>query len=86
MNYIKKVKELISAEQRCPWDLLFQRLVIGLYRLDEDGELEKRCPKCKEYHPADSEFFYATKSEPDGLAAWCKACYLEWLESRKKAA
>ncbi|MFA5824781.1 MAG: hypothetical protein WC825_02280 [Gallionellaceae bacterium] len=55
----------------------------GTYRLGEDGELEKRCTKCREYWPADSEFFYAA-STGDGLNDCCKACYIEnrYPESR----
>lgn len=44
-------------------------------RLDEDGELEKYCPGCNEWWPADSEFFYS--SGHGKLAKLCKACYLE---------
>ena len=39
---------------------------------------EKLCPRCKEYWPADSEFFYTTHRNKDGLDNWCKACYREW--------
>lgn len=57
-------------------DLLDRRLKSGLYRL-EDGELMKRCSHCRDYWPADTEFFY-TKKGGDGLGEWCKACYQEW--------
>lgn len=55
--------------------LLALRLKSGIYRY-EDDELLKRCPRCKEHWPADSEFFYSTRSG-DGLSDWCKACYQE---------
>lgn len=56
--------------------MLRKRLVNGVYRQEECG-LFKRCSRCKEYWPADSEFFYSVKSG-DGLNQWCKACYQEW--------
>jgi hypothetical protein len=44
------------------------------YRQTEIG-LEARCSKCRDYWPADSEFFYVS---PDGrLHSWCKACYVQ---------
>jgi hypothetical protein len=57
--------------------LLQKRLKNGLY-LMEDEQLLKRCSRCKEHWPADSEFFYVVKSTRDGLYDWCKACYQEW--------
>jgi hypothetical protein len=56
--------------------LLALRLKSGIYKY-EDGELFKRCSRCKEHWPADSEFFYSVKTG-DGLNDWCKACYQEW--------
>lgn len=52
-------------------------------RRDNVGTLEKRCGRCKQFLPADSEFFYQHKREPDGLYDWCKACYVEWFNARK---
>jgi hypothetical protein len=57
--------------------LLEKRLKNGGYRIDEDEQLHKRCSRCREYWPADTEFFY-TKKGTDGLHDWCKACYQEW--------
>ena len=48
-----------------------KRLKRGTYRLDEDGMLEKRCGKCREYWPADTEFFYAQCGE---LSSYCRSC------------
>lgn len=38
---------------------------------------EKRCNKCDEHWPADTEFFYRQAGRPDGLGSICKACYSE---------
>lgn len=40
---------------------------------------ERRCTKCNEYWPEDSEFFYSSKGK---IQQPCKACYVE-LPSRK---
>lgn len=56
--------------------LLIKGLKNGKYRTDFDG-LYKRCCRCRDYWPADSEFYYANKNMPDGLSGFCKACYLE---------
>jgi hypothetical protein len=58
--------------------LMRKRLKSGKFRVDENGMLEKHCPKCNEYWPADSEFFYTARGSSDGLGHWCKACYVEW--------
>jgi len=75
--------ELIVA---CPSPKLkAKRLASGVYREGEGG-LEKRCGRCREYWPADSEFFYASRAELDGLNWSCKACYMEnrYPEGRNK--
>lgn len=46
---------------------------------------EKRCPRCNEYWPADTDFFYSQKGKKDGLHDWCKACYTAWREARYRA-
>ena len=33
--------------------------------------VERHCPRCNEYWPADAEFFYTSKGR---LRSWCKAC------------
>jgi hypothetical protein len=38
---------------------------------------ELLCNRCKEFWPADKEFWYSHHS-------WCKACYLEWRAERTK--
>lgn len=64
--------------------LLAIRLRSGIYRF-EDGQLQKRCSRCKEHWPADTEFFYAAK-DGDGLYQWCKACYQEWRYPKGRSA
>ena len=39
--------------------------------------LEKRCTKCGEYYPADTEFFYHQNRGPLYLHSWCRACCSE---------
>lgn len=57
--------------------LMALRLRKQVYRLSDEGDLEKRCSRCKEYWPADSEFFYSNSGKGDGLSEHCKACYIE---------
>lgn len=59
-----------------PRALMVKRLASGKYRLTAVG-LEMRCPRCGDYWPADTEFFYSRICEPCGLFQWCKACYME---------
>ena len=61
----------------CPERLYARRIKSGVYAVIDDV-LHKRCSRCKDHWPADTEFFYASKSEHDGLYAWCKACYQQW--------
>jgi hypothetical protein len=68
---------VIRADDTAPLRLIVKRLNSGAYRRDADGALEKRCTVCRDYWPADSEFFYAGRSESDGLHSHCKACYIE---------
>lgn len=64
---------MILAIDHVSEDLLEQRLASGKYRYDPDLGLEKRCSACKEYLPADSEFFFAGRDR-DGLHCQCKVC------------
>jgi hypothetical protein len=43
---------------------------------------EIMCPRCKEYWPADNEFFYSQPSATGGISSWCKCCYLEWKNEK----
>lgn len=43
----------------------------------------KTCTKCKIELPATLEFFYASKSYPSGMEAWCRACKAAYRADRK---
>lgn len=45
----------------------------GTFRIAE-GELEKHCPQCGEWWPADTEFFFPLRQGAE-LHSSCKACY-----------
>ena len=54
-------------------------------RLDDDGELERHCPRCDEWWPADNEFFFTSGTgRKKGLHTWCKACYLEYRKAGRQ--
>lgn len=53
--------------------VLKRRLKNGIYSY-VDGELYKRCARCREYWPADTEFFHVSSQQPDGLRTCCKDC------------
>jgi hypothetical protein len=69
-------EKLVIVKAKFDERLLAIRIKSGVFRM-VDGELEKRCSRCKEYWPADSEFFHRVPSQLDGLHGWCKACYVE---------
>jgi hypothetical protein len=77
---------VVRAFDRVPQFLLAKRLHNGIYRFDEDGELEKRCSTCREYWPADSDFFYTHHAEPDGLHSLCRDCHLQSRDRSKAKA
>lgn len=49
--------------------------------------LEKLCPRCRQYWPMDTEFWFANRGTSDGLFQWCRACYVEfrWPAGRRIA-
>lgn len=68
-----------------PASVRAKRLRSGKYRLGSLG-LEIYCPRCADYWPADTEFFFPA-NRATGLNTYCKACFIEWrAERRKKAA
>lgn len=73
---------MIRAIDHCNPELLEARIGSGKYRRDPILGLEKRCAACREYFPADSEFFFAG-SDGDHLHCFCKDCH---TQSRHRAA
>lgn len=47
-------------------------------RTTDEGP-EKMCTKCREWWPADLEFFYADPKGVGGLFLYCKACYMDHI-------
>ena len=77
---------LVHADNVVAWELRASRLASGKYQYDDDGQLEKRCSRCREYWPADSEFFYKGDGDGDGLHCMCISCNVESLHrSRSKS-
>lgn len=49
---------------------------------------ERFCGRCREWWPADTEFFFRRHKDSDSLSAWCKACSREHnrrYDGRKRA-
>lgn len=65
--------------------LLKRRLLTGKAFIDPELGLQKRCPYCDEFWPQDTLFWSPSSREPDGLQTWCKACQLDYKQSRKSA-
>ena len=83
MKFQRRVTELVGAFCPIPPMLLLRkRFASGKARSTPLIGLEKRCPRCNEFWPADTEFFYSVPSKRDGLNDWCKACYREWCDAR----
>lgn len=61
-------------EDIVPPELLARRFASGYYRVDDDGGIEKRCSTCRDYWPADHEFFNFNSKESDGLHCMCRDC------------
>ncbi|WP_110709267.1 hypothetical protein [Salinicola sp. CR57] len=47
-------------------------------------EKTKICVSCGEDFPADREFFYGDRRQPDGLRSTCKGCYSELPSVQKR--
>lgn len=74
------LKDSLEAGHYCPLpepSLLRLRLRKGKYTFTELG-LEVCCSRCRQFWPADSQFFHTAPSMPSGLSSWCIACYNEW--------
>lgn len=45
--------------------------------------MEKRCPRCSEYWPADEEFF--SPRAGGKLDSWCRCCVNEYHQDRRRS-
>jgi hypothetical protein len=71
-------EDLVRAEEFLDPETMVRMLANGTLDYDEtEDQLIKRCSTCRDYWPADSEFFYTAGNTPDRLHSMCKACYLE---------
>lgn len=61
--------------------LIESRIAQGNMRINE-GTLEKYCPSCSEWMPADTEFFHIRNRNADGLASPCRFCALAYADAR----
>lgn len=59
-----------------PMALRIKRIAAGKYIYTVSG-IEKKCSRCSEFWPIDTEFFFSCNGKGDGLTSCCKACYLE---------
>lgn len=72
-------------EDIVPPELLARRLATGYYQVNEDDDIEKRCSHCRDYWPADTQFFNRNVKEQDGLHCMCRDCQKQSTErSRTK--
>lgn len=46
---------------------------------EEELGVQKLCPRCGAFYPADTEFFYRMGSK---LHSWCKACWASYQRGR----
>ncbi len=74
----------LKKEHYCPLPkpkALKQGLENGKYLYTELG-LEMRCTKCKQYWPADTEFFYVDNASGSGLMRICIGCAEDYRQHR----
>lgn len=53
----------------------------GIVPTEPELGVQRRCSRCREWWPADPEFFY--HDTPDRLHSWCKACWAEYHRARR---
>jgi hypothetical protein len=49
------------------------------YSIDAELGRVKLCPKCREWWPADTEFYFPDRAR-NGLQSWCRACWSEHIQ------
>ncbi len=75
----------LKKEHYCPIPkakALKQGLKNGKYLYTDLG-LEMRCTKCKQYWPADTEFFYIDDKSGSGLMRICIGCSEDYRQHRE---
>ena len=51
---------------------------------DEDGEVQRRCPRCGEYWPATTEFFGHRRGSGLPLTSYCRPCVTEFRRELRR--
>ncbi len=72
-----RLRERDRAGHVCPFltrEHIQRGLQSGRYAITGIG-LERKCSRCGEYWPADTEFFYFQPSASGGLNCYCHDCY-----------
>ena len=46
--------------------------------------ISRRCPRCGEWYPYDSEFWMSHLGRGYGLHCWCKGCHVEARRLRRE--
>lgn len=82
MEKLAHTNNIVLYSPIWPAKILNRRLKNGKAVITDIGR-EKRCPKCKEHWPADTQFYHSCPSSTDGLQNWCKACYGTWDRLRR---
>ncbi len=59
-----------------PQWLIESRIAQGTMRINE-GSLEKLCSRCREWNPADTEFYFIKREYADGMRPQCRFCEME---------
>lgn len=68
---------IMINNQVIPPHLIKKWLGNGRYTINEDGEYEKRCARCRQYWPADTQFYGTHSQNSDRLRGHCKCCDIE---------
>ena len=53
-------------------------------KISDYGVMERYCPECDEWWPADKEFFYTNDGEGKKLMRTCIACQIEKIRARRR--
>jgi hypothetical protein len=61
-------------------------MTTSVWRLTPELGRERRCSRCRQWWPADTEFFTVQPTQAGGLHSWCKACAAEVKSHHRPAA